>query len=156
MSLEDEWPGVAERFAKELAADLPQLRLDFTPVSLDRLESEVLRRFSDPAQLAGTETRPFVDRAAAYFGEVMCRGWGGWGWSPAWEWEASSPWEGDDRPEINPRRDLLYASSRSIDGFVPWDVIAEAVAIRSGSELFSRYNEWDDAAMEIAGEEEMA
>ncbi|WP_280437799.1 hypothetical protein [Nocardia carnea] len=146
-----DWPEIARQLAKSLAAELPELELNFAPSSLGRLEAEVLRRFTDPAQLAAPEARPFVDGVAAYFGEVMC-GLGGWGWSTAWEWGHSSPWEGDDRPEVNAWKDLHYAISRPLPGFVPWDVIADAVRDRSGSEFLDRYEDWDSAAMEMVDE----
>ncbi|QIS14307.1 hypothetical protein [Nocardia arthritidis] len=133
-----DWPADAARLAERLVADLPALELDFIPISLERLEAELLRRFSDPAQLTAPEARTWYEGASAYFGEVMVRGWGKWGWS--------TEWDDTDPPEVMPPEET------DLEPLSPWEAVLRAVSSRTGDELITVWCRWDDAMMDWVAE----
>ncbi|TQM28556.1 hypothetical protein [Nocardia bhagyanarayanae] len=127
-----DWPRDSARLADRLVAELPsELRLDFTGASLERLEAELLRRFSDPAELTSAEARPFYESVCAYFGEVMVRYGGSWGWS--------TKWDDTDPPVVMPDEDV------DLEPLSTWEVVIRAVRDRGGKEFITVWELWDDA-----------
>ncbi|WP_433599198.1 hypothetical protein ACQPXH_26555 [Nocardia sp. CA-135953] len=123
--------------ADRLVAELPpDLGLDFSPSSLLRLEAELLRRFSDPAQLTAPEARAFYEGFSAYFGIVILRNGGGWRWG----W--STTWDDTDPPLVMPDEEL------DLEPLSPWEAVVRAVACREGDVFHTIWASWDKAAMD--------
>ena len=131
--------------ADRLVTELPEnLWLDFSPSSLPRLEAELLRRFSDPVQLAAPEARVFYEGFSAYFGIVILRNAGGWRWG----W--SSTWDDTDPPVVMPDEEL------DLEPLSPWEAVVRAVECREGDVFHTIWASWDTAAVNHINESAVA
>lgn len=136
-----DWPRDADRMADRLVAELPpNLGLDFSPSSLPRLEAELLRRFSDPAELTAPEARTFYEGFSAYFGIVILRNGGGWRWG----W--STTWDDTDPPRVMPDEEL------DLEPLSPWEAVVRAVECREGDVFHTIWASWDTAAVDYINE----
>ncbi|MEC3919213.1 hypothetical protein [Nocardia sp. CDC160] len=100
------------------------------------LEAELLRRFSEPAQLTAPEARTFYEGFSAYFGTVILRNGGGrrWGWA--------TTWEDVDPPLVMPEEEL------DLEPLSPWEAALHAVERREGDVFYTIWESWDKAAMD--------
>jgi hypothetical protein len=131
----EEWVQTVQPLIMHLEAfQLPRdVKLDFGPASLRRLEEVALERFAGADDLADEGEQGFVDGAVAYVGETLMRVAGG-----SWVWDSDS-----ESPKARPDAEL---------GLAPVPVrqlLVAAADRRDGEQLGAVYATWSAAVEEL-------